>query len=478
MSDDVIAYALTQTSADAASGSSINMFTSSLRCRESLREQPYSTPVIVSAAFDEVSPINLAAALCSDEPRRDVYLLDEHPTGSLAARARAAGIRGIIDTTQATQLWGTQSVVRAQTITKPRPLVQTRPGIQMPPVASARPIAQAQPAPSHEASELLRKGTVVGIFSGRGGVGKSTVAVMLALLAYRRPMRVVLVDLDLQFGDISYLVGTEPQLKVCRIPLDGCLADAQGIDSSAQSQLQEQERMQSQGQDRAFLPPGAQQYLETQFVGRSAAQTWAQQPARQASLYVLEAPKQPEQAEALVPLIPAILDTAAQHADLVIVNTGAFWTGTHAVLAKRCNYLVFLMDQRASSLQACKQAVDLCVRLEVPSTRFLHALNGCGRSAVLHTQDVSLALGGVDVFALADGGALVDELLSLGCPLELAQSGNPFIASLEPLLSAFSAQETSASAPYTQGGETHLLGRILDFASSFGRVGGMRRVTT
>jgi pilus assembly protein CpaE len=101
---------------------------------------------------------------------------------------------------------------------------------------------------------------------------------------------------------------------------------------------------------------------------------------------------------------------------------------------RQCDHLAFLMDQRATSVEACKQVIDLCLRMQMPQVRFHYLLNGCGRHAALMPQDVSLALGGVEVYGLADGGSLVDELLALGCPLELLNSGNAFVASLEGFL--------------------------------------------
>ena len=60
---------------------------------------------------------------------------------------------------------------------------------------------QAAPAP----------GRVVSVFSAKGGVGKSTVAVNLATeLASRTTQRVVLVDADLQFGDVGVMLRLRP----------------------------------------------------------------------------------------------------------------------------------------------------------------------------------------------------------------------------------------------------------------------------
>lgn len=61
------------------------------------------------------------------------------------------------------------------------------------------------------AEEGSREGRVITVFSSKGGVGKTTVAVNLAMAlaqASRRP--VALVDLDLQFGDAAALLGDLP----------------------------------------------------------------------------------------------------------------------------------------------------------------------------------------------------------------------------------------------------------------------------
>jgi pilus assembly protein CpaE len=56
---------------------------------------------------------------------------------------------------------------------------------------------------------------VIVVASPKGGVGKTTIAVNLAaLLAEQAPGEVVLLDLDLQFGDISTLLDLQPQFTV------------------------------------------------------------------------------------------------------------------------------------------------------------------------------------------------------------------------------------------------------------------------
>ncbi len=65
--------------------------------------------------------------------------------------------------------------------------------------------------PETPAANERRDGTVVVVYSGKGGVGKSTIAVNLAAdLALVTSRAVALVDLDLQFGDVAVLLGLEP----------------------------------------------------------------------------------------------------------------------------------------------------------------------------------------------------------------------------------------------------------------------------
>jgi len=55
-------------------------------------------------------------------------------------------------------------------------------------------------------------GRVITVISPKGGSGKTIVSTNLAVgLADRAPGKVVLVDLDLQFGDVSYALGVTPQ---------------------------------------------------------------------------------------------------------------------------------------------------------------------------------------------------------------------------------------------------------------------------
>ena len=68
-------------------------------------------------------------------------------------------------------------------------------------------------APAPTASTLAREpGRLISVFSTKGGVGKTCVAInVAAAMAKRSAAPVVLVDGDLQFGDVSVMLGLPPQ---------------------------------------------------------------------------------------------------------------------------------------------------------------------------------------------------------------------------------------------------------------------------
>lgn len=280
-------------------------------------------------------------------------------------------------------------------------------------------VQQAPPVPPPAAAALpgdrpaafaVARGSQAGalllpIVSGSGGAGKSTVAVLSALLAQRRGLKTLLLDFDLQFGDMREMSGQPDALGI-----DEVLAD----------------------------PARASQLASG--TGMPA---------------LLAAPRHLEDAESVAQRAPALLDALGGMFDVVVANTGAAWAEQHAVLLERCSKALFLIDQRGSSLSACRRALDLCARCGIAVSPFLFAVNFCAKGAPLTSIDVSCALRGAQTVELADGGAEVEEALSEGRPQDLLEAGNPLVASLDALLSdilpAPEGGAEAAGAPVSRG---------------------------
>lgn len=373
----------------------LRLFATATEARRFLREDR-SVDEVWIASCDDVAPINLAATLKRDRADRRVCLVAFEGTGSLKSRASAAGIDASL-TRQAflaryaqrkrsalgagreedlrardlalASLGGPSETAAASSAEDARPRVRTAPC-----AAPAR----------KEGAVRKRAGFLMPVVSGSGGAGKSTVAALSALLSQRLGHRTLLLDLDLQFGDMPDLLGAEHPLTV-----DDVLSTPARLEQLA--------------------PEGGLPAL-------------------------LAAPKRLERSEAVAGQVPALLDRLLPRFDVVVCNTGAAWAEQHAVLLERSSKALFLVDQRASSLRACRHALDLCARCGIAAGPFSFAVNRCAKNALFTSIDVSCALQGAPVVELAEGGRDVEELLGTGLPAELLSSRNALCGSIEALL--------------------------------------------
>lgn len=369
------------------------------------------------ASADDVEPINLAAALKADRPDLQVSLVAGERCGSLCSRARTAHIDEVLEQS---------AFVRRYIQEKQRARMQAE--AQSAPTASSPAPAAAEPSgPLHAREDEggcaayraalpqkpARKGFLMPIVSGSGGAGKSTVAVVAAMIAAQRGLRVLLLDYDLQFGDVAMMVGAENALDV-------------------DTALTQPERL--------------QRFME-----------------RPGPLSVLTCPARLESSEAVVQGLPRLLDRLAESYDVIIANTGAAWADQHAVLLERSSIALFLIDQRSSSLRACRHALELCSRCGIPSVPFRFALNRCAKNAPFAALEISSVLQGAEVFELREGGFEVEECLSGGAAGDLVASNNDFVASvgymLDVLLPTGAEGASFEEAPREPGGFFRRRGR-------------------
>lgn len=406
----------------------MRLFSSGSEARAFLRNDRMVDEVWV-VSCDDIEPINLAATIKGDRGDLRVCLVSFQGTGSLLSRASAAGIDATLTQQAFVTRYAAFKRVRstppppqdgsalsgihesgplfqpeepvAVIPPDPRPKASRPKPSEVPTVVVDNQMIEFPAAPNASADALL-----LPIVSGSGGAGKSTVAVLLALLAQRRGFKTLLVDFDLQFGDVRELVG---------------MPDALGIDDV----LADPARL-------AQLAPAA---------GMPA---------------VLGSPRHLEEAESIAQRASSLLDALRGMFDIVVVNTGAAWAEQHAVLLERCSKALFLIDQRGSSIAACRRALDLCARCGIAVGPFLFALNFCAKGTPLTSIDVSCALRGAQTIELADGGAEVEEVMSEGRPMDLIEAGNPLARSLDGFLAGVlpSSGEDAGSADALLVGKT------------------------
>lgn len=355
----------------------LTVFADAMQARKDIREDKAIQSVWVSSV-GEVDPINLAASLKADRPELQVSLITGERCGSLCSRARAARIDEVLEPNSFIRRYGeTKRSFFAPVSIDP---IECRPLDVKASYPKTQDRASKENSSQKHMAKLGRKGTLVAVVSGSGGAGKSSVSTVMALLAARQKKRVLLLDYDLQFGDIAGMIAADNVLDI-----DTALEQSERFD---------------------------------RFLEKTPA------------LSVLSCPKRLESAEKVVNQLPALLDKVSDKFDLIVANTGAAWAEQHAVLLERASIALFIIDQRSSSIKACRHALELCGRCGIATVPFKFALNRCAKTAPFASVEVSSVLQGAEVFELRDGGFEVEECLSGGAATELVNSNNEFVKSV------------------------------------------------
>ena len=131
------------------------------------------------------------------------------------------------------------------------------------------------------------EGQVVAVFSPKGGVGRTTIAVNLAVAAAELGKKVTLVDASFQFGDVAVLLNLNPK------------------DKSMAELVPELEA----GRD----PDSVEAFTLTHSSG----------------IHVLLAPPSPEMAELITPAgVKHVIEILRQHSELVVIDCAAWFNDT------------------------------------------------------------------------------------------------------------------------------------------------------
>ena len=381
------------------------------QARQELLDNPlYQEAWVLSSR--EVEGINLAAAIKADKPKRPVHLVELEPNDETFERARAANVDGVWSVEElvwrcetyavevsvssqesaglddgAASCGGdaetTRTVDSGNADERGSEAVGAVPALSVPP-SSELSQGQNDPDGARGKSALLpdHKGFLLSVLGGSGGAGKSTVSLLAAALARRRGLRVALLDGDFRFGDLASLAPLLPQ-----VAADDLLSSSDILD-----------------------------------------------PVDDCDLVLVAAPRRLEQAEILAPRIDLLVERLLERFDVVVANTGGPWEEPHAFLLEASMTALILVDQRASSVRACRRCLDVCARCGIATGAFLVVLGRCGQHALFTGADVSEALNGAHVVELQEGGSEVEELLGAGRLDELLSQDGPLCASVDWLL--------------------------------------------
>jgi pilus assembly protein CpaE len=220
--------------------------------------------------------------------------------------------------------------------------------------------------------------SVIAIFSPKGGVGRTTVAVNLAVAAATIGRRVALVDASFQFGDVGVLLNLNPKNK-------------------------------SIGDLATELEAGELESLDTFMISHSSG------------VRVLLAPPKPEQAELIGGAsVRKVIDRLRQDYDLVVVDCPATFNEPTIAILDQADMILTLLTLEITSVKNMRLFLEVAEQLGYGKDKVRLVLNRADSTLGIRVADVEHSIGRkVDHTVVSDGRSVV-YALNRGVPFFLS----------------------------------------------------------
>lgn len=223
-----------------------------------------------------------------------------------------------------------------------------------------------------ENKEYLPK--VISIFGTKGGTGKTTIAVNLAVALQKKGMRVVLLDLDLQFGDVGVFMDIPQADTISELIAEGMLNEDNIIS-----------------------------YLHKHTSG----------------VQILSAPSSPELAEMVKPeYISQIIEVLKKKFDYVMIDLGPALDEVSLQALDLTDSIYFVTNPEISTLKNTKVCLNVMDKLGV-SDKVKLILNKNGESFI-KKENMEDALDKEIVLSLSRDSKNVIASINRGIPIILA----------------------------------------------------------
>ncbi|ACY97426.1 MULTISPECIES: AAA family ATPase [Thermomonospora] len=254
-------------------------------------------------------------------------------------------------------------------------------------VSSRLRAAEQAQLPEGGAAGPGKDGTVVVLFAGKGGCGKSMVSTNLAVALARRERQVCLVDLDLAFGDVGIMLQLSPQRTIVDAVPMGQNMDQTGV--------------------RSLLV------------------------RHESGVHAVLAPVAPGDAEKITGrLVTDLLAVLRQMFDVVIVDTPSQFSETVLAALDAADRHLLLAGPEVTALKALRVTLDMLDLLGYPAA---------GRKILLNRADVRAGLSRSDIDRVAGrpvnvripSSSDIPASINKGVPLALSHPGHQVSRAIE-----------------------------------------------
>ena len=254
--------------------------------------------------------------------------------------------------------------------------------------------------------------TMVCVLGPKGGIGKTMVACNLALTLLSRRKRVVLVDLDLQFGDVALSLGLRPERTIYDLATSGGSLDANKVD--------------------AFLI------------------------SHHSGLRVLAAPIRPDQTGAVsTEFMTDVLTVLRGEYEYIIVDTPPSFSPEVIAAVDSSSYVVMVGMLDALSLKNAKLGLETLDLMGYPPERVRVVLNRANTSVGITNRDVANILERSPEVLIPSSRDITTSV-NEGNPIVLSQKRSDAANSFGALADLFSKTAVAADTAKTRRGRLRI----------------------
>lgn len=331
--------------------------------------------VVLGPSIDLEVALDFAERMRATNPSLGVVLVRRRIDAAVLGQSSRAGVREVVGERDLRGLTG--AVARSRSLTLA--------------------LRNRGQAPTAEPGEPA--GQIITVFSPKGGAGKTTLATNMGVLLAQRGYRVLILDLDLAFGDVPIFLGLRPEHT-----FEDVLGMGERLDAAALGGLV---------------------------------------TVHESGLHVLAPPTDPSFHEAVrTPTLHHLLQVAASEYQYVIIDTAPSMDERVITIMEASGTVFVVTTLDIPSLKNVKIALETLRLVNFPLDRLQVVMNRADSKVGLDSREVGKTLG-IPVTSFIPSSRLVPAATNRGVPVVTDQPKSPVTQALAALVSRVVLKEAA-----------------------------------